>query len=496
MVNSLPGEPVPSDLREAKRYLPSGAAEDLADFALRQLRARRRFTEMVRFYRESPCNMARTHLLATCAIALGRFCGYSASYDRLGEALSPVSPDGQPRTALWTAYVVACRGGRPLEVRDEFWLAAHMADFEAARQANLDQEFYAEAEIRSKDPTWQLLRQHMEVTLGARMIDRAAISGMVAYETAMAQSMAHGVGRLARAGGALLSRYAREAARALLLPAREPERGLLSYRRSAMALVLYTATAWTTSRTFRRGVRARDRGVRSEEDGWPLLTQVIGDRIGEIHPLINRFYTNPSEFAVMASLELHTLPARLWSRAATLLTGQGLFESSMENIPARFRVFRRADGSMHFIRELYCRDTLRVFDSDFVVRVVNGRPTLSEVFVDLGAEVRMEVTPLGDGGLRIESSGFIFRGVPMPALALQVSFETRVIRQEDDSETLEIAGTLQMNPASTLGRLLAYKILRRPRLLGRLRYQAHLLPSAVVDHTNTPIPTETAENEL
>ena len=46
-------------------------------FARRQLRARRRLTQLLAFYRANPCRMARTQLLAACAITLGRFCGHS-----------------------------------------------------------------------------------------------------------------------------------------------------------------------------------------------------------------------------------------------------------------------------------------------------------------------------------------------------------------------------------------------------------------------------------
>src|SRR3954465_836259 len=93
-----------------------------------------------------------------------------------------------------------------------------------------------------------------------------------------------------------------------------------------------------------------------------------------------------------AWLELHTLPARFWSRFATFLVGQGLYECDGE-FEARFRVFQRRDGSMHFTREFDAGGVLRVFDSDFVVRSHRGKATLFEVFVDEGVEIAMRVTP-------------------------------------------------------------------------------------------------------
>ena len=43
---------------------------------------------------------------------------------------------------------------------------------------------------------------------------------------------------------------------------------------------------------------------------------------------------------------------------------------------------------MHFIRELYCGGSFRVFDSDFIVRETSLGPTLFEVFAD---DARYEV---------------------------------------------------------------------------------------------------------
>jgi hypothetical protein len=236
-------------------------------------------------------------------------------------------------------------------------------------------------------------------------------------------------------------------------------------------------TAWSASRVYRRGVRLRERGAVAAEDGWPLLERALGARVSEVDPLIVRFYRNPSHFDVKVSLELNTAPAKFWSRVATLLVGQGLFEVEAGELDARFRVFRRADGSMHFVRELYVRGTLRVFDSDFVVRDVKGVPTFFEVFVDRGIAVEMELRPLAGGGLSIRGRRIHVRGLRLPAAWLQVEFISRVIPgQAGSAPTLAIDGYLLMQPRSAFGRFLARKVLRRPEQLGCIHYRAR--PSA------------------
>src|SRR5689334_4236277 len=143
-----------SELREAARYLPAETETEWEAFALRQQNARRRLTQIRAFYQLHPCHLARTHLLAACAITLGRFCGYSASFDRIGEALMPVTPEGNIRTPLWQQYVDACRAGYPWQIREERWLAAHLADLQAAREAGKIDAFYTEAAQRPNDPVW------------------------------------------------------------------------------------------------------------------------------------------------------------------------------------------------------------------------------------------------------------------------------------------------------------------------------------------------------
>jgi hypothetical protein len=225
-------------------------------------------------------------------------------------------------------------------------------------------------------------------------------------------------------------------------------------------------------------MRERDRGRRTPEDGWPLLADVLGPRISEIHPLIVRFYQNPAHFQVKVRVDLHTLPAKLWSRVITLLIGQGPYAESGSEVDAQFRVFRRRDGSMHFLRELYMGDTLRVFDSDFVVRTVNGVPALFEVFVDKHIEVEMSVTPLPEGGLSIRGTNFYYRGMRMPCPGLRVEFQSRVLKDENEKEILNIEGRLLMQPDSSWGRLLMCRLLRRPEVLGTIRYVARPLAAA------------------
>ncbi|MEW6131327.1 MAG: hypothetical protein AB1757_30135 [Acidobacteriota bacterium] len=459
------------DLTEARHYLPKACESELEIFARRQLRARRRLTLMRAFYHHHPCRLARLHLLAGCAIALGRFAGFSASYDRLGEAFMPVDSDGNPRTEGWKIYAEACAMRRPLEVRDELWLAAHMKDLEAVKLARLDAAFYEEMGERENDPTWRLLRQHMEVTIGARLMDGAALSGAVAYETAFGASLAVTVKRLFTAGWALLGRYAVEGVRAVLTFKKESRRHLINYPRTAFALLRYSLTVWRASKVFRRGVRARERGSLASFEGWNLLEEVIGDRLQAVHPMIVDFYTNPSRYQVKAALDLKTLPAKFWSRVATLLIGQGLYESDKEAIDARFRIFRRRDGSMHFVRELYCGDKMRVFDSDFIVRQMQGKPALFEVFVDLKVDVEMAVQPIENGGLSIRGKNIYFRGVRLPQTGIKVEFQSRVVTV-DGIEQLNIDGQLLMQPQTRWGKFLAYKVLRRPEHLACIHYTA------------------------
>ncbi|HEY6328615.1 MAG TPA: hypothetical protein VI756_04690 [Blastocatellia bacterium] len=479
---------IASDIKEARRSLPLGDQAELEAFAARQLKSRRRATAMLRFYEKFPCHMSRVHLLAGFAVMLGRFAGHSHNFDAMGDAFMPVDAAGNPRNEAWAEYAAACAKRMKWEVRDELWLTAHMEDMEATRRTGLDAAFYDEASTRQNDLTWRLLKQHMEVTVGARMLDGAALAGALAPETAMGHSLGVTVTRLFTRCAALLWYYARESARAMLRPSGEPRREVLSYRRAAFKLMRYSVTAWTAYRVFRRGLRQKERGRVAAEEGWPLLEQVLGDQVGQVDPAIVAFYTNPARHKVKASIKLHTTPARLWSWFATILIGQGLYESDMDDIDARFKIFRRADGSMHFVRELYCGTARRVFDSDFIVRGVNGHPAFFEVFVDLKLDVEMELRPLPGGGLSIRCRRLYFRGVRAPRFGLQVEFTSRTVTAPEGHRIIRIEGKLLMEPGSRIGQLISYRLLRRPKLLGSIKYTAVPLDALPLEVPATEAP--------
>jgi hypothetical protein len=470
--------PNASDLREAQRYLPNGTAEEQAAFAQRQLRARSRASLLLDFYRRYPCHLADLHLLATCAVALGRFRGFSPEFDEMGEEFMLADEDGRPRTPAWQKYVEACDAGRPWQVRDELWIAAHMEDMERVRRSGLEERFRRQAAAHAEDPTWQAISQHVEAALGTRLMDRIAIEGTVAYETAFAHSLSATFLRLCTVSWRMVRLYWWEGFRAAVASRFESRKGVAGYRRLALYAARCSFTAWIASRVYRRGMRERDRGSHTAEDGWPLLADVLGPRIGEVHPLIVRFYQNPAPFQVRVKVDLHTLPAKLWSRVITLLIGQGPSAESGTEVDGQFRVFRRRDGSMHFLRELYMGDTLRVFDSDFVVRTVKGTPTLFEVFVDKHIDVEMSVTPLPDSGLSIRGKNFYYRGMRIPCPGLRVEFQSHVVKENDSREALNIEGRLLMQPETGWGHFLMCRLLRRPEVLGTIRYRARPLAAA------------------
>lgn len=451
--------PTEADLAEARAYLPSGGAAEHLAFAHRQLLWRARLTRLAAFYARAPCRMAHVHQLTASAVTLGRFCGLSATFAEMGEALMPVKGDGAPRTALWARYEAACREGLPVEIRDERWIEAHMADTAAVRASGLERRFETETAARPEEPLWRLLRQHLEMTLGARLVDHAALAGAVPGETAIAAGLGTGLRRLVRAGWALVGRYAWETARALLCPPREPQRLLLGYRRVALLLLASFLTAWSAAGVYRRGVRARHRGRDGgTADAWPLLAPVLGERVTGVDPRVVRFYENPGRYRVEATVTLDTWAARLLARLATWVLGQGVTECGPAPFPARFRTFRRADDSMHFVRELYCGGALRVFDSDFVVRSRGGRAALLEVFEEAGLEVEMDVSPLPEGGLSIRSRAVRWRGLTLPRLGLEVEFQCRP--RPEAPEAVDIEGVLRLRPHA--------------KVLGAIRYRAEL----------------------
>lgn len=428
----------PDELSDARRWLPGTASTQvLHAFVLRQRASRRGVTLLADFYRAHPCRMARVHLLVASAVALGRFWGVSAPFARLGAAVLPVDSHGRPRTAAWASYARACEENLPLEIRDERWIDAHLQDATAAREAGLEAAFLAEARAHDGEPLWRLLVQHLEMTLGARFFDQPALAGAVSGEAAIAHGMALTLGRLLRAGWSLLQHYAFATARAVLTPRWPTLPGLVGERRAAWLLLSSFITAWAAAGVYRRGVRALHRGQRvGPAEAWPLLAATLGQGVSRVDPRVVRFYSNPGAWAVRASVELRTRLARRIAWVATRLLGQGVSEHGARAFPSRFRTFRRADGSMHFVRELYCEGVLRVFDSDFVVR--KGR--LYEVFVEHGLEVELEVRVLEDGGVSLRGRRVRWHGLPVPLFGLCVEFRTHPA--VDGSEHVDIIGTL------------------------------------------------------
>lgn len=458
------------DLREARNHLPEGSPQDQLAFASRQTAARGRVARLLRFYKQNRCRMARLHTLTASSVALSRSCGYSPAFNALGDAIMPVDAEGNPRTPGWVAYQDACQRKRPWDIRDELWMEAHLVDWQALHEQRLLEDFFEEAARHTGHPAWERMRTHLEITVGSRQFDHWATKGAAAYETSMAWAMALAVRRGMTKGCGLLLRYGWSAARALFRPLPETGRQPASYRRCAWALLCSSITAWSAAHVYRRGVRMGNRGRFSREDTWPLLPAILGERVGEVHPLIVTFYSNPGRFQVKAALDVQTVPLAFYSRLSTLLLGQGLYESGVELIDARIRCFRRDDGSMHFVRELYCGESLRVFDSDFVVRTINGSPTLVEVFGDLHTDVVLDVTPRENGGCAVTGRDIYWRGIRLPRTGLKVEFASKVLADEEGREIVEVVGRLTLEPRSRWGRFVMHTLLRRPEYLGSIRY--------------------------
>jgi len=463
-----------ADINDAGRFLLGASDSARKEFAQRQLHARRRTTQLLAFYCSYPCHMAPLHILTSCAVTLGRLCGYCKEFDDMGELFMPVTAEGLARTPAWAKYMEACESGNPAPVRDELWIAAHMKDMQTIQSAGLDQRFYEEASEHSRDPMWTMVRRHMEVTLGSRLMDGAALTGEVAMETAIAHSLLLGLKRLTSQGWDLLRYFAKETAQAIIRPASGPPRGLRTYRSTALALIRSTSLCWAAYRIYQRGVKVKDRGSQRSDAHWPLLEQGLGSRINLVHPLIVHFYSNPARFEADVNVHFSTLPARVGSIAATLMLGQGLYEGSNEKIETRFRAFRRTDGSLHFLREFYCGGKLRCFDSDFVIRNLNGEPRLFEIFSDLKLSVVMKMEPLDGGGLLIRGEDIFYRGVHVPAFGLQVEFRSQVV-ETGEQPRLDIEGRLLMKPRTSLGAFLIRRVLRRPEELGAIRYRVRAL---------------------
>lgn len=212
----------------------------------------------------------------------------------------------------------------------------------------------------------------------------------------------------------------------------------------------------------------QDASLRESFDAeqWNLLEKVLGERLSEVHPRIVSFFSNPTNPDVKSKIELHTLPSKFWARVVTFVLSQGLYESHLQRIPTRFFVSRRADGAMRFVREFDCENARRVFDSDFVVRDVDGTQKFFEVFEEIGVDVEMDFEPTNDGGIVNKCKRFSWRGLRIPMFGLECEFRGRV----EKNKQLHFTGYLRMNPKTRFGKFFAYNILRRPKLLACLHY--------------------------
>lgn len=447
---------------DARRYV--GDAETAA-FVLRQRAARARVATLRAFYAIWPCRMGAVHELAASAIAVARFAGISETFHQIGERLLPVA-DGEVRGPAWRAYVDAHRRGVPADVREELWMRAQMADMQAVRDEGWLARFDAEA--AGRDGVWARMREHVQATFGSRITDADALSGQIAHESAITGSLRAALGRLA--GGRLVPHVLGACAQAWWDPVhddglpgdRDLVRGLLGAGFRARGLV----------RVVQIGMRRAGRGVERTEGSWslePALREVLGAAVDQLDPEVLRFFDRMGDYTIEASVRLDTGPTVALGRAAVMLVGQGMIEAHLAEVPARFRIFRREDGALHFLREFHCGDVVRVFDSDFLVAQVDGVPTLCERFVDLGLTAVFD-TQIVDGGLSMRVGALLRGGRRVPRPPFDVVFVTR--RTSDPDWPIEVVGSLAHAPRSRLWTWLQHGLLRRPRALGGIRYRA------------------------
>ncbi|MFT4628160.1 MAG: hypothetical protein ACI8PZ_006855 [Myxococcota bacterium] len=458
----------PSERREAERRVGADAAEGYIE---RQRCARLRVALLDAFYRRYPSRMGALHELAATGIAVARFAGLSVAYDEIGDRLLPVDRQGLPRTDPWRAYVAAFETGLPADVIEERWLAAHLVDMEAVKAEGWVDRFHEEAAQHGDDPGWAMLSEHMDVTLGTRVADKDALAGRIALETAIASSLGKVAWRQATTGLALVRTYVGAAVRATLGGGPWVPPHLPSDRRLVWRLCVATLRAVRIGRVFRQGIRRQSRGAERADAAWslgPSLQAVLGHRLAALHPRVLRLFEAMHTFEMTASVHLYHRVTGWAAVVATLLVGQGMYEQHLDAVPARFRLFRRDDGSLHFVREFWCADAVRVFDSDFVVRDVDGSPTILEVFQDLGVAARMRTEPLADGGLSMTVIGLYIRGIPAPVGPFRVCFTTC----PTDDERVFVRGSLELAPRNRLERWWLTRVMRMPDLLGEIRYFA------------------------
>lgn len=454
----------PSERADARRFVP----EDQEDaFILRSRDARLRAALLEAFYLRYPCRMGALHRLAAAGIAVARMAALSEAYGQIGDRLLPVDRDGLPRTEAWRWYVRAFEEAHPADVIEERWLAAHLEDMERVKAEGWMDRFAEEEAAHGSDPGWAMLGEHMAVTLGSRVADAEALAGRIALETAIARSLSTVVWRQLTTGLALVRTYVFAAVRATLHGGPRVPPHLPGDRRLVWSLCTSTVAALRIGRVWRLGQRRSARGAVHPEATWslgPALDEVLGEEAARLDPRVRALFERMDTFRMTASVHLEHR-AGVWAAwAFTLLVGQGMYEEHLDEVDARFRLFRRDDGSMHFVREFWCADAVRAFDSDFVVRTVDGVPTLLEVFQELGVAARMCTEVMADGGLSMTVVGLFVRGVAVPLGPFFIRFTTRV-----EGAGLRVEGVLELRPR---GRLEAWALRRIPARIGTIRYGA------------------------
>ena len=313
----------------------------------------------------------------------------------------------------------------------------------------------------------------MGEALGSRVQDRDALAGRMALETAIASSLTAVVRRNVATGAALVRLYVGAAVHATLFGGPKVERPLPSDRKLVWGLCLATARVVLIGHVWRIGVRRRSRGAEKPGSAWSMLgslRETMGDDVDRVDPAVARFFDAMDAFDVKADVHLFHRVGRVAAWAGTLLVGQGMYEEHLEKVAARFRLFRRDDGSLHFVREFWCADEVRVFDSDFVVRDVDGKRTILEVFTDLGIAARMRTVILEDGGVSMTVCGLFWRGVSTSPGPFRVCFETR----PGTDGGVDVVGALDLVPRNRLEAAWLHRVLGLPARVGDIRYFARL----------------------
>jgi hypothetical protein len=200
----------------------------------------------------------------------------------------------------------------------------------------------------------------------------------------------------------------------------------------------------------------------------PSLRAVLGEEVEALHPDVRALFASMDRFQMRISVRLHHALGRWAAWAGALLMGQGMYESHLDEVPGRFRLFRREDGSLHFVREFWCEDAVRVFDSDFVVREVGGGATLLEVFQELGVAARMRTERTATGGLSMTVVGLHLRGVPVGVGPFRVRFTS----EPGGDGAVDVHGALDLLPRGLLDRWFFGRLLRLPERVGEIRYRA------------------------